>query len=78
MAGDIFDLAPAYVMVIARGHCSRDANKRTACRMMQAVLDMNGSRAPDVPEDVIGQKIIALAQGLLDDGGLAEWLRDRA
>ena len=38
----------------------------------------NGGTEPDVPEDVIGQKIIALAQGHIDDGQLAEWLRERA
>ncbi|WP_347139829.1 type II toxin-antitoxin system death-on-curing family toxin [Paracoccus sp. SSK6] len=78
MIGDIFDVAAAYAMAIAQGHCFNDANKRTAYRTMQVVLDMNGAREPDVAEDVIGQKIIALAQGLIDDGDLAEWLRDRA
>lgn len=75
---DIFDLAAAYAMAIAQGHCFNDANKRTAYRVMQITLDMNGAREPEVPEDVIGQKIIALAQGLFDDGGLAEWLRGTA
>ncbi|WP_207102682.1 type II toxin-antitoxin system death-on-curing family toxin [Paracoccus shandongensis] len=78
MIGDVFDLAAAYAMAIAQGHCFNDANKRTAYRTMQIVLDMNGAREPDVPDDIIGQKIIALAQGLIDDGDLAEWLRDRA
>lgn len=78
MIGDIFDLAAAYPMAIAQGPCFNDANKRTAYRTMQVVLDMNGACEPDVAEDVIGQKIIALAQGLIDDGDLAEWLRDRA
>ena len=78
MIGDIFDLAAAYAMAAAQGHCFNDANKRTAYRTMQVVLDMNGAREPDVAEDVIGQKIIALAQGLIDDGDLAEWLRDTA
>ena len=78
MIGDVFGLAAAYAMAIAQGHCFNDANKRTAYRTMQIVLDMNGAREPDVPDDIIGQKIIALAQGLIDDGDLAEWLRDRA
>lgn len=78
MIGDLFDLAAAYAMAIARGHCFNDANKRTAYRVMQVVLDMNGVAEPDLPEDVIGQRIIALAQGLIDDGDLAEWLRGLA
>ncbi|MTD99434.1 type II toxin-antitoxin system death-on-curing family toxin [Paracoccus sp. YIM 132242] len=78
MIEDVFDLAAAYAMAIAQGHCFNDANKRTAFRTMQVVLDMNGAREPDVPDHVIGQKIIALAQGLIDDGDLACWLRDTA
>ena len=78
MIADIFDLAAAYAMAVAQGHCFNDANKRTAYRVMLIVLDMNGAREPDAPVEVIGQKIIALAQGLIDDGDLAEWLRDCA
>ena len=78
MIGDICDLAAAYAMAVAQGHCFNDSTKRTAYRVMQIVLDMNGAREPDVPEDVIGQKIIALAQGQIDDADLAEWLRGSA
>ncbi len=78
MIGDIFDLAAAYAMAVAQGHCFNDANKRTAYRVMLVVLDMNGAREPDVEVEETGQKIIALAQGVIDDGDLAEWLRDRA
>lgn len=78
MIGDLFDLAAAYAMAVAQRHCFNDANKLTAFRVMQVVLDLNGAREPDVPENVIGQKIIALAQGMIDDADLAEWLRDMA
>lgn len=78
LIGDVFDLAAAYAMAIAQAHCFNDGNKRTAFRVMQVVLDTNGAAEPAVPEDVIGQKIIALAQGLIDDGDLADWLRDTA
>lgn len=78
MVEDVYALAAAYAMAIAQGHCFNDANKRTAYRVMQVVLDWNGGIEPDVPEDVMGQQIIALAQGLIDDGHLAEWLRERA
>jgi death-on-curing protein len=78
MIADVFDLSAAYAMAIAQGDCSNDANKRTAYRIILVVLDMNGAREPDVPDHVIGQKIIALAQGLIDGGDLAEWLRDTA
>ncbi|AUH63022.1 type II toxin-antitoxin system death-on-curing family toxin [Paracoccus zhejiangensis] len=78
MIGDIFDLAAAYAMALAQGHCFNDANKRTAYRVMLVVLDMNSAREPDVGVEETGQKIIALAQGLIDDGDLADWLRDQA
>ena len=78
MIEDVYALAAAYAMAVAQGHCFNDANKRTAYRVMQVVLDWNGGTEPDVAEDVMGQQIIALAQGLIDDGQLAEWLRERA
>lgn len=78
MIEDVYALAAAYAMAIAQGHCFNDANKRTAYRVMQVVLDWNGGIEPEVPEDVMGQQIIALAQGLIDDGQLADWLRERA
>lgn len=78
MVEDVYALAAAYAMAIAQGHCFNDANKRTAFRVMQVILDWNGGSEPDVPEHVIGDRIIALAQGLIDDGHLADWLRDRA
>lgn len=49
MIADMFDLAAAYAMAIAQGHCFNDANMRTAYRTMVAVLDMNGAREPDLP-----------------------------
>ena len=78
MIEDVYALAAAYAMAIAQGHCFNDANKRTAYRVMQVVLDWNGGIEPEVPEDVMGQQIIALAQGLIDDCQLADWLRERA
>ena len=75
MVEDVFGLAAVYAKAISQGHCFNDANKRTAYRVMQIVLDMNGAREPDVAPEVIGDKIIALAQGRIDDGDLAEWLR---
>ena len=78
MIDDVYALAAAYAMAVAQGHCFNDANKRTAYRVMQVVLDWNSGIEPVVPEDVMGQQIIALAQGHVDDGQLAEWLRERA
>ncbi|WP_415393575.1 type II toxin-antitoxin system death-on-curing family toxin [Paracoccus sp. SJTW-4] len=77
LVGDVFDLAALYAMAIARGHCFNDANKRTAHQAMDVCLALNGIEMVWNHED-IGQQIIALAQGLIDDGHLADWLRDRA
>lgn len=77
MVADAFDLAAAYAMAIARGHCFNDGNKRTAFRAMNATLRLNGIAIPWNTEEV-GQIVIRCAQGLMEDGDLADWLRDRA
>ena len=77
MIADAFDLAAAYAMAVARGHCFNDGNKRTAFRSMQVCLYLNGVVLTWDAEDV-GPMIVRCAQGLVEDGDLAEWLRDRA
>ena len=77
MIEDAFDLAAAYAMAIARGHCFNDANKRTAFRSMIVCLDLNGIQIT-CPQPETGDRIIALAQGRLDDTDLAGWLRVKA
>ncbi|SEK67284.1 death on curing protein [Roseovarius azorensis] len=77
MIEDVFDLAAAYAEAIAQGHCFNDANKRTAYRAMIVCLKLNGVSVSHGTEE-IGQQIIRLAQGLIDAGDVAEWLRARA
>ncbi|MDP3961291.1 MAG: type II toxin-antitoxin system death-on-curing family toxin [Pseudorhodobacter sp.] len=74
MITDVFDLAAAYAIAIAQGHCFNDGNKRTAFRVMQICLDLHGIIAPQGATRM-GQIIIRAAQGLLDEGELAHWLR---
>ncbi|MEZ5725668.1 MAG: type II toxin-antitoxin system death-on-curing family toxin [Paracoccaceae bacterium] len=74
MTNDLFEIAALYAMAISQGHCFNDANKRTAHQSMDAFLDLNGIQITWAAEEV-GQKIIALAQGRIDDGDLADWLR---
>lgn len=78
MIDDIYDLAANYAMAIAQGHCFNDANKRTAFRSLHVCLDLNGVPLPPVADEVLGDRIIALAQGQIDDGILADWLRGLA
>lgn len=75
MIDDIYDLAAACAVAIAQGHCFNDGNKRTAFRVMQTCLDLHGVGEPEGNEESIGQIIIRVAQGLMDEGDLAEWLR---
>jgi death on curing protein len=74
MINDPFDLAAAYAIAIAQGHCFNDGNKRTAFRVMQTCLDLHGIVEPEGTE-AMGQVIIRAAQRLMDEGELAEWLR---
>jgi death-on-curing protein len=76
MIADACDLAAAYAMAIARGHCFNDGNKRTAHQAMDVCLDLNGI-AMDWTVDDIGPIIIRCAQGLMEAGDLADWLRAR-
>lgn len=77
MIDDAYDLAAAYAVAIAQGHCFNDGNKRTAYRVMQTCLDLHGLGFPS-NEAAIGPVIIRAAQGLLDEGELAHWLRSHS
>ena len=74
---DVFDLAAAYAVAIARGHCFNDANKRTAHQSMDVCLDLNGIQIAWQAEDV-GPVIIRVAQGHMDESALADWLRAKS
>lgn len=74
LIGDVFDLAACYACYIAVGHCFNDANKRTAHTSMQLVLQLNGIFIEyEVKE--LGDKMIGVAQGLVDEDELASYLR---
>jgi death on curing protein len=74
MIEDVYDLAAAYAIAIAQGHCFNDANKRTAHQCMDVCLDLNGVQITWTATQ-IGPVIIRVAQRLLDEGELAHWLR---
>ena len=71
---DVFDLAAAYALAIARGHCFNDGNKRTAFQAMDVCLDLHGVQIAWNTENV-ADVIIRAAQGLVDEPTLADWLR---
>jgi death-on-curing protein len=74
---DAFDLAAMYAVAIATGHCFNDGNKRTAFRAMQVALYINGVDLTWSDEEV-GSIVVRAAQGQVDEGALAEWLRAKA
>jgi len=74
MIGDTFDLAAAYAAAIAAGHCFNDGNKRTAYRVMIVCLRLNGVVIGHETKEV-GDMIIRLAQGQIDEEDMAGWLR---
>ena len=73
---DVFDLAAAYAIAVSRGHCFNDGNKRSAFRVMNAVLALNGIQFTWETVEV-GQIIIRAAQGLVEEPDLADWLRSK-
>jgi death on curing protein len=77
MVADVFDLAAAYAVAVARVNCFNDGNKRTAHQTMDTCLDLNGVEITWDTEE-IGQIIIRCAQGMMEGGDLADWLRAKA
>lgn len=77
LIADVYDLAAAYAVAVACGHCFNDGNKRTAFRVMQVCLDLHGIMEPEGAEEV-GQVIIRVAQGHMDESALADWLRAKS
>lgn len=74
---DVFDLAAAYATAIATGHCFNDGNKRTAFDAMNFCLEAHGICIEWVTPE-IGDRIILLAQGHLQEPDFADWLRGKA
>lgn len=71
---DVFDLAATYCVVIARGHVFHDANKRTAFKAMVICFRLHGY-IPDFAAQEVGDIVIEVAQGKIDEVELASWLR---
>ena len=74
---DVFELAASCAAAISQAHCFNDGNKRTAFQVMDVVLDLHGLQMAWDTE-VIGQKMVLLAQSKLDVAGFADWLRQQA
>ncbi|ATZ11566.1 type II toxin-antitoxin system death-on-curing family toxin [Erwinia amylovora] len=70
---DIYILAAAYLLAIARGHCFNDANKRTAFASTALFLRRNGILLRFSP--IHEQLTVSAAQGSLDVWHIAEALK---
>ncbi len=73
---DVFELSATYAIAIAQGHVFNDANKRTAYATMELCLHLNGEHIPFDTQEV-GDVIIKVAQGHMDESELATWLRTK-
>lgn len=74
---DAFDLAAALAFGIARNHPLVDGNKRAAAAGFMVTLLLNGKRLDATQGDVV-ESFMALADGEMDEGDLANWGRDHA
>ena len=70
---DIFALAAAYGFGIAKNHGFKDGNKRTAFVALYTFLGLNGYDLDASESDVV-QIMTAVADGSLDEEGLAKWI----
>jgi len=73
MIGDIYDLAAAHAVVIARGRCFNDGNMRAAYHCVDTCLDLNAI-AVDWGLTQIGPLIIGVTQGKADEDDLAAFI----
>ena len=77
MINDEFDLAACYACFLAVGHVFNDANKRTAFACMDVCLSLNDIDL-DYDHVEIGNLIISVAQGVVDELELSAWLRSQS
>ena len=71
---DIAALGAAYAFGVAKNHPFIDGNKRTALVVMRTFLLVNGATLNASQEEKY-ITILGLAEGSLDEGQLAEWIR---
>lgn len=72
---DIAELAAAYGFGLARNHPYHDGNKRIAFVAMAVFLGLNGYRIDATEQEVVAV-MLELAAGTLEEGTLAEWVRN--
>lgn len=71
---DMAELAACYAVDLAKNHAFVDGNKRAAFLSMGLFLYLNGSRLHATQAEATWV-MLDVAAGLLDESGLARWLR---
>lgn len=73
-APDIFDLAAAYGVGLARNHPFVDGNKRTAFVATELFLALNGHELTAGDADCV-LTMLTVAAGEIDEAAFAAWIR---
>ena len=69
-------LAAAYAFGLVKGHPYRDGNKRIGFLAMVTFLGINGRELEASDGEVVAE-FVALADGSVSEGELADWIRER-
>lgn len=72
---DLFDLAAAYAVALAKNHPFVDGNKRTAYVAMELFLVLNGAELT-ADDGSATLTMLSVAAGDIDEPTLAQWLRE--
>lgn len=72
---DLADLAASYCIGLTQNHGFVDGNKRTAFQTMFVFLDMNGLELIAAEAEVV-PVMVDVAAREIDEGALAEWIRE--
>jgi death on curing protein len=73
----VFDLAAAYAFGIVRNHPFIDGNKRIAL-LAAALFLIEHDVEISASDDTVVTSMLSLADGSMDEGGFALWLRNNA
>lgn len=73
---DLAALAAAYAFGLAKNHAFVDGNKRVSLSTTLTFLDLNGFDVAGDDADMLATWM-ALASGQMDEGDVADWLRNR-
>ncbi|WP_274629718.1 type II toxin-antitoxin system death-on-curing family toxin [Arvimicrobium flavum] len=72
---DVYELAAAYVIGIARNHAFVDGKKRTAIVVAGAFLVINGHMLT-ADQGTLYEFVMCVARGKIDEAGAASFFRD--